>query len=71
MLTPTDGILVVDDSTLDKPYARHIDLVTRHWSGKHHAVVRGKHPDDDSVQSRVAARLPAGELDGKLLKAPE
>ena len=22
--------------TLDKPYARHIELVTRHWSGKHH-----------------------------------
>ncbi len=36
-----DGVLVVDDSTLDKPYARSIELVTRHWSGKHHAVVRG------------------------------
>nr|WP_246522847.1 hypothetical protein [Gemmata palustris] len=36
-----DGVLVVDDSTLDKPYARAIELVTRHWSGKHHAVVRG------------------------------
>ena len=35
------GVLVIDDSTLDKPYARHIDLVTRHWSGKHHEVVRG------------------------------
>jgi putative transposase len=35
------GILVLDDSTLDKPYAAKIDLVTRHWSGKHHAVVRG------------------------------
>ena len=34
-------MLVIDDSTLDKPYARHIDLVTRHWSGKHHEVVRG------------------------------
>jgi putative transposase len=37
----TGGLLVLDDSTLDKPYARSIDLVTRHWSGKHHAVVRG------------------------------
>ena len=37
----TDGVLVVDDSTLDKPYATAIALVTRHWSGKHHAVVRG------------------------------
>jgi putative transposase len=35
------GLLVLDDSTLDKPYARKIDLVTRHWSGKHHEVVRG------------------------------
>ena len=35
------GVLVVDDSTLDKPYAKSIGLVTRHWSGKHHAVVQG------------------------------
>ena len=39
-----DGILVIDDSTLDKPYARSIELVTRHWSGKHRAVVRGINP---------------------------
>jgi putative transposase len=37
----TWGILVLDDSTLDKPYAKQMALVTRHWSGKHHAVVRG------------------------------
>jgi hypothetical protein len=35
------GVLVLDDSTLDKPYARKIELVTRHWSGKHRGVVRG------------------------------
>jgi len=35
------GILVIDDSTLDKFYARMIELVTRHWSGKHHRVVQG------------------------------
>ena len=35
------GLLVLDDSTLDKPYAKTIELVGRHWSGKHHAVVRG------------------------------
>lgn len=35
------GLLILDDTTLDKPYARHIDLVTRHWSGKHHRVVAG------------------------------
>ncbi len=36
-----DGVLVVDDSTLDKPYAEKMDLVTRHWSGKHKRVVMG------------------------------
>ncbi len=35
------GALILDDSTLDKPYARQMALVTRHWSGKHHRVVRG------------------------------
>ena len=37
----TRGVLVLDDSTLDKPYARKIELVHRHWSGEHHAVVDG------------------------------
>lgn len=37
----TSGVLVIDDSTLDKPYARHMALVTRHWSGKHGRVVQG------------------------------
>jgi hypothetical protein len=36
-----DGLLVLDDSTLDKPYARHMGLVGWHWSGKHRRVVRG------------------------------
>jgi len=35
------GLLVIDDTTLDKPYARKMDLVTRHWSGKHRRVVQG------------------------------
>lgn len=35
------GLLVLDDSTLDKPYARAMELVTSHWSGKHRAVVQG------------------------------
>lgn len=35
------GVLVIDDSTLDKPHSRHLDLVSRHWSGKHHEVVLG------------------------------
>jgi putative transposase len=35
------GLLVLDDTTLDKPYAKNIQLVTRHWRGKHHKVVLG------------------------------
>ena len=35
------GLLVIDDTTLDKPYANEVALVTRHWSGKQHAVVQG------------------------------
>jgi putative transposase len=35
------GILVLDDTTLDKPYAKKMELVTWHWSGKHHDVVQG------------------------------
>lgn len=35
------GVLVLDDTTLDKPYARQMELVSRHWSGKHHRVVQG------------------------------
>ena len=35
------GTLNVDDSGLDKPYARSINLVGHFWSGKHHAVVKG------------------------------
>src|SRR3954470_15171069 len=32
---PARGVLILDDSTLDKPYAKKIGLVTYHWSGKH------------------------------------
>jgi len=35
------GLLVIDDTTLDKPYASKMALVSRHWSGKHHKVVQG------------------------------
>ena len=37
----TKGVLIADDSTLDKLYSRKIELVTRHWSGKHKRVVLG------------------------------
>jgi putative transposase len=36
-----NGVLVLDDSTLDKPYARHMDLRVYHWSGKHKRSVPG------------------------------
>jgi putative transposase len=36
LVQKAQGILVLDDSTLDKPFAKHMGLVTRHWSGKHH-----------------------------------
>src|SRR5437764_413937 len=29
------GLPVLDDSTLDKHYAKKIELVGRHWSGRH------------------------------------
>ena len=35
------GILVLDDSTLEKPYSQFNSLVYRHWSGKQKAVVNG------------------------------
>ena len=35
------GLLVLDDSTLDKPYSNRNDLVYRHYSGKHGEVVSG------------------------------
>jgi len=41
LIRPDEGVLVIDDSTLDKPYSHQIELVTRHWSGKHHRVVQG------------------------------
>jgi hypothetical protein len=41
LINRQSGVLVIDDSTLDKPYARQMALVTRHWSGKHGEVVPG------------------------------
>ena len=35
------GILVLDDSTLEKPFSRFNALVYRHWSGKQKEVVNG------------------------------
>jgi hypothetical protein len=41
LVEPEQGVLVVDDTTLDKPYSKKMALVHCHWSGKHHQVVRG------------------------------
>lgn len=38
------GLPVLDDTTLDKPYARKMALVPLHGSGKHHQVVLGITP---------------------------
>lgn len=35
------GTVNVDDTTLDKPYSKHMELVGRFWSGKHHRTVKG------------------------------
>lgn len=41
LLRTTGGVLVLDDTVLDKPFARHMGLVGHHWSGRHKRVVRG------------------------------
>ncbi len=41
LLNLAGGTLNVDDSTLDKPYSQHMELVSYFWSGKHHRVVKG------------------------------
>ena len=41
LVTPEIGLLIIDDTTLDKPYSKHMDLVYRQWSGKHHQIVNG------------------------------
>src|SRR5674536_109832 len=38
---PEESFLIVDDSTLDKPYAKEMAFVRRMWSGKHHRTVKG------------------------------
>jgi hypothetical protein len=37
----TQEFLIIDDTTLDNPYAQQIALVHLHWSGKHCRVVKG------------------------------
>ena len=41
LVEQTQGMLIIDDTVLDKFYAHQIGLVTRQWSGKHKRVVKG------------------------------
>jgi SRSO17 transposase len=41
MVNPHTGYLIIDDTVLDKPYAKNMDLVKPQYSGKHHRVVNG------------------------------
>ena len=40
-VTPKGGYLIVDDTTLDKPYSIKIGFVHDQWSGKHYHTVKG------------------------------
>ena len=61
------GLLVLDDSTLDKPHARHMALVHKHWSGKHHQVVNGSNLVT-LLWTDGGAKLP---IDCRLSNAPQ
>ena len=70
MIRKHDGVLVIDDSTLDKPYSHEIEPVTRHWSGKYHRVVQGINListiwTDGEVIAPVDFRIYNPEKDGK------
>ena len=41
LVTPENGFLIIDDTVLDKPYSKRMNLVYRQWSGKHHQLVNG------------------------------
>ena len=70
LIRANEGVLVIDDSTLDKPYSHQIELVTRHWSGKHHRVVQGINListiwTDGSAIVPVDFRISCPDKDGK------
>ena len=41
LIKPKKGYLIVDDTTLDKPYSKKIGFIRYQWSGKHHRTVKG------------------------------
>src|SRR5262245_56871490 len=80
-IRPGDGVLVLDDTTLDKPDAWKMDLVGWHWSGKHRRAVRGinlltllwtdgdRHvPGDYRVYDRAHDGLTKNDLFARLLR---
>jgi len=40
-VNPRKVLFAFDDTTLDKPWAQMMELVTCHWNGKHRRVVQG------------------------------
>jgi len=70
LVSQKNGYLIVDDSTLDKPHSRAIELVSLHWSGNHHRMVPGINLvtlvwTDGNVTYPVDFRIYSKELDGK------
>src|SRR5579862_2826078 len=68
-VTLNTGLLVADDSTLDKPHAKHMALVHKHWSGKHHRSVWGINLltwlwTDGGAKLPVDCRLSNAPVDG-------
>ena len=41
LITLKEDYLIVDDTTLDKPYSKKIGFVRYQWRGKHHRTVKG------------------------------
>ena len=63
------GLLVLDDSTLDKPHAKHMALVHKHWSGKHKKSVWGINLvsllwTDGGTKLPIDCRLSNASVDG-------
>jgi hypothetical protein len=78
------GCLVLDDSTLDKLYARQMELLSYHWSGKHQRVVKGinlltllwtdgerRIPCDYRIYDKQELREPDSEPDHPSEEAPD
>lgn len=65
-----EDCLIVDDTVLEKPYAKKMELVRRQWSGKRHCVVDGigivnlMYSDQQDAYP-IDFRVYAPDLDGK------